>query len=374
MFKRFVLIFSFIIGFSFGYSVGPLIWKSLTINHSLMINPFINGLVFAVIFMIIGWFISPYIELFIRRIIEFFNKQSVFNLILGAIGILIGVLLGYLFSLPFANLSIPFISSTLPFILSVVFALIGYQVVMSRSEEWQKLFQRQSAAGRNSKMAVQPISEEFRNFKQYKLLDTSVIIDGRIADIVKTNFIEGIIIIPDFVLQELQYIADSSDSLKRAKGRRGLDILNTLQKDGQVPIESYEGVIDDSTDVDGQLVKLAKLLDAAIVTNDYNLNKVCEFQNVKVFNINELANSIKPVVIPGEELTIQVIKPGTERKQGVAYLEDGTMIVVEDGQYHMNEWIKVVVTSALQTAAGRMIFARPTEETNRSYENHAVVE
>lgn len=374
MFKRFVLLFSFIIGFSFGFSVGPYIWRAINVNQAVIVNPFVNGIIFAFIFMLIGWFASPYISLFIRRIIAFFNQQSIVNIFLGVVGALAGLLLGYLFSLPFSDLSIPFISSTLPFILAVILAVIGYQVVMSRSDEWQKFFQRQPASPKANKLSHQVENESFVNFKQYKLLDTSVIIDGRIADIIKTNFIEGTIIIPNFVLQELQYIADSSDSLKRAKGRRGLDILNTLQKDGQMPIESYEGVLEEGTDVDGQLIKLAKTLDAAIVTNDYNLNKVCEFQNVRVFNINELANSIKPVVIPGEELTIQVIKPGTERKQGVAYLEDGTMIVVEDGQYHMNEWINVVVTSALQTAAGRMIFARPVGETSRSYEDQMVVE
>ena len=202
-------------------------------------------------------------------------------------------------------------------------------------------------------------------FHKYKLLDTSVIIDGRIADIVKTGFVEGILVIPNFVLQELQYIADSSDSLKRAKGRRGLDILNTLQKDDEVPIEFYEGDFEDIVEVDSKLIRLAKLMDAAIVTNDYNLNKVSEFQNVTVFNINALANAVKPVVIPGELMRVQIIKAGTERKQGVAYLEDGTMIVVEEGQHYMNEWLEVVVTSALQTAAGRMIFAKPAHSQDR---------
>ena len=196
-------------------------------------------------------------------------------------------------------------------------------------------------------------------FRKYKILDTSVIIDGRIYDIAKTGFLEGVIVIPNFVLRELQYIADSSDSLKRVRGRRGLDILNKLQKEEDIIVESYDGEFEEIPEVDSKLIRLAKLIDGVVVTNDYNLNKVCEFQNVPVLNINALANAVKPVVIPGEYMVVTVIKVGTERNQGVAYLDDGTMIVVEEGQHYMNETIEVVVTSALQTAAGRMIFAKP---------------
>lgn len=197
------------------------------------------------------------------------------------------------------------------------------------------------------------------NFRRYKILDTSVIIDGRIYDVVKSGFLEGTLLIPQFVLHELQYIADSSDSLKRVRGRRGLDILNALQKEEGISVEMYEGDIENVEEVDAKLVQLAKMIDGVIVTNDYNLNKVSEFQNVPVLNINELANSVKPVVIPGENMQVMIVKTGTERSQGVAYLDDGTMVVVEDGQHYMDKSIEVVVTSALQTAAGRMIFARP---------------
>ena len=202
-------------------------------------------------------------------------------------------------------------------------------------------------------------------FHKYKILDTSVIIDGRIYDIAQTGFLEGVLVIPVFVLNELQYIADSSDSVKRVRGRRGLDILNSLQKESKVPVETYDGDYDDITEVDRKLIRLAKAIDGVIITNDYNLNKVSEFQNVPVFNINALANAIKPVVIPGEMMKIQVIKAGTERQQGVAYMDDGTMIVVEDGQYYMNQEIDVIVTSALQTAAGRMIFAKPAHSQKK---------
>ena len=161
------------------------------------------------------------------------------------------------------------------------------------------------------------------------------------------------------MLGELQHIADSSDALKRTRGRRGLDILNKIQKELPIEVEMYEGDFEEIPEVDSKLVKLAKTIDGIVVTNDFNLNKVCEFQNVQVLNINELANAVKPVVIPGEEMNVQVIKDGKEQNQGVAYLDDGTMIVVEDGRNYIGKRIDVIVTSVLQTSAGRMIFAKP---------------
>lgn len=367
MFKKVVMFLSVIVGLSFGFTVGPSLWKSLGSSNQILNNPYLNGLIFVIIFVILGSLVAPLIEKGIKRLLEIINSQTTTNLVLGTMGLLIGLLIGYFLALPFASFNIPFVSSTLPLILSIVFALIGYQTATSRKDEWQKLFNRQARESeREDEIESQLLERKAGEaFHKYKLLDTSVIIDGRIADIVKTGFVEGILVIPNFVLQELQYIADSSDSLKRAKGRRGLDILNTLQKDDEVPIEFYEGDFEDIVEVDSKLIRLAKLMDAAIVTNDYNLNKVSEFQNVTVFNINALANAVKPVVIPGELMRVQIIKAGTERKQGVAYLEDGTMIVVEEGQHYMNEWLEVVVTSALQTAAGRMIFAKPAHSQDR---------
>ena len=192
-----------------------------------------------------------------------------------------------------------------------------------------------------------------------KVLDTSVIIDGRIADICKTGFIEGKLIIPKFVLDELQHIADSSDDLKRVRGRRGLDILNIIQKELDIEVEISEAKFDDIPEVDSKLLKLAQVIGGKVVTNDYNLNKVAQFQGVEVLNINELANAIKPVAIPGEEMIVQVVKEGKEHSQGIAYLDDGTMIVVDGGKKHMGETIRVLVTSVLQTPAGRMIFGKP---------------
>ena len=194
-----------------------------------------------------------------------------------------------------------------------------------------------------------------------KLLDTSVIIDGRIADVCETGFVEGVFYTPRFVLQELQRIADSSDPLKRNRGRRGLDILNRMQK-SSVNIEMLELDAPETREVDEKLLILAKKHGAKIITNDFNLNKVAEIQGVPVLNINDLANALKPAVLPGELLTIRVIKEGKEAGQGIGYLDDGTMVVVDNGKVYMGQKIEVVVTSALQTAAGRMIFAKKRDE------------
>ena len=190
------------------------------------------------------------------------------------------------------------------------------------------------------------------------ILDTSVIIDGRIADICETKFIEGRFLIPRFVLKELQAIADSSDSLKRNRGRRGLDILNRIQKNTNIGVKIHEADFPEISEVDSKLVKLGKILNARVFTNDYNLNKVAELQGVVVLNINELANALKPIVLPGEVMTVKIIKEGKEYGQGVAYLDDGTMVVVDNARSRLGQTHKVTVTSVLQTQAGRMIFAK----------------
>ncbi len=194
--------------------------------------------------------------------------------------------------------------------------------------------------------------------EQCKILDTNVIIDGRVADICRTGFIEGPIYVPGFVLDELQHIADSADGLKRARGRRGLDILNQMRTENDMQVRTYDNTDpNDRDEVDAKLVKLAKKLHGKIVTNDYNLNKVAELQGVPVLNINELANAVKPIVLPGEEMVVTIIKEGKEQNQGVAYLEDGTMIVVEGARRRIGETLPVVTSSVLQTVAGKMIFA-----------------
>ena len=348
------------VGVSVGLTLGPQMWQLFQIETSLLLNPIVNAIIFTIFFILFGLLVAPLIDRIIKKMLDILAQQTTYDLIMGTLGIFIGLLIGYMISLPFANFNITVLSATLPFILMFVFAIVGYQTVMSRKHEWKNAFARfQKPVEAEIEIESQLLERKADDtYHRYKLLDTSVIIDGRIADIVKTNFLEGVMVIPNFVLHELQLIADSSDSLKRSKGRRGLDILNELQKDDAVNIEYYEGDFDDINEVDSKLVRLAKLIDAVIVTNDYNLNKVCEFQNIPVFNINELANAVKPAMIPGDEMIVTIIKTGTERKQGVAYLDDGTMIVVEDGQYYMNERVPVVVTSAIQTNAGRMIFAK----------------
>lgn len=205
--------------------------------------------------------------------------------------------------------------------------------------------------------------------EQYlKLLDTSVIIDGRIADVCETGFMDGVFVIPQFILHELQYVADSPDPQKRSRGRRGLDILHRIQKMAQITVKIVEDDFPKIPEVDAKLVALAKVLDAKIITNDFNLNKVAELQGVAVLNINELANSLKPVVLPGEMLKVFILKEGKEANQGVAYLEDGTMVIVDNGRRMIGKNASVAVTSVLQTTAGRMIFTKTREDYERDLE------
>ncbi|HHX01113.1 MAG TPA: PIN/TRAM domain-containing protein [Firmicutes bacterium] len=273
-------------------------------------------------------------------------KLHLRDILSGLIGLVCGILIAILVSIPLQNVEIA--NGYLPLILTAILAVLGWSIGVKKREEIVTLFHKQNApylVNRNGICA--------------KILDTSVIIDGRISDITKTGFIEGTLIVPSFVLDELQHIADSSDVLKRNRGRRGLDILNKIQKEPYVTVQILDRDFDDITEVDSKLVKLAKELGAKVITNDFNLNKVCELHGVPVLNINELANAVKPVVLPGEELRVHVIKDGKEQGQGVAYLDDGTMIVVDGGRRYIGETIGVMVTSVLQTAAGRMIFAKP---------------
>ncbi|EFM11519.1 PilT protein domain protein [Paenibacillus curdlanolyticus YK9] len=274
------------------------------------------------------------------------------DLLAGAAGVLAGLIFAALLYPAVARIN--GIGIVFPVILTALLGYLGLQLGLGKKEEmaagWSALMQRRAT----------PVEDDGKSrFEEHKILDTSVIIDGRIADICKTGFIEGTLVIPEFVLEELQHIADSSDLLKRNRGRRGLDILNKIQKELDVRVLIYEGDFEEIGEVDSKLVKLAKALGGKVVTNDFNLNKVCELQGVSVLNINDLANAVKPVVLPGEEIVVQVIKDGKEHGQGVAYLDDGTMIVVEGGREYIGTTMEVLVTSVLQTSAGRMIFAKP---------------
>ncbi|MCI1904495.1 MAG: PIN/TRAM domain-containing protein [Enterococcaceae bacterium] len=356
--KRILMILFALVGASIGGTFLPYFWQLVGFNGVVWLdNVFTNSILGALIFFLISLMIVEPVLRGIKRIEKQLADLSMGSLLFGSIGTIIGLLLGALISLPFYQLRIPFLNNVFPGLLIVLAGYLGLRMGSTRTDDLLKLF-----GGRKKEKAAQGEMLERRaddNFHKFKILDTSVIIDGRIYDIAKTGFLEGVLLVPKFVLYELQYIADSGDSLKRVRGRRGLDILNALQKEDDIHMEMYEGDFEDIAEVDAKLLKLAKLLDGVVVTNDYNLNKVAEFQHVPVLNINALANAVKPVVIPGETMTVQVVKDGTERQQGVAYLDDGTMVVVEDGHYFMNQRLEVVVTSALQTAAGRMIFAKP---------------
>jgi len=251
-------------------------------------------------------------------------------------------------------------------LVAVAFIYLGVVIMTSMKDEMP--FWQGGAAGQKDGIETKP--------ERCKILDTNVIIDGRVADICRTGFIEGPIYVPGFVLDELQHIADSSDSLKRARGRRGLDILNQMRTELKMMVRTYDNTDpNDRDEVDAKLVKLAKELNGVIVTNDFNLNKVAELQGVQVLNINELANALKPVVLPGEEMTVTIIKEGKEINQGVAYLDDGTMIVVEGARRRIGETLEVVTSSVLQTVAGKMIFAsirngHDDEQDDDGYDRH----
>lgn len=274
------------------------------------------------------------------------------KLISGSLGLIIGLSIAYLISGIFNNIPFPFVGTVLSTAVYIFMAYLGVTTATKKISDFadlQSIFKKNTE---NSKVINE--NEVFP-----KILDTSVIIDGRIADICKTGFVEGPLVIPEFVLEELRHIADSSDTLKRNRGRRGLDILNRIQKELDIKVEISEKDFPDVAEVDTKLLKLAQFMNGKVLTNDYNLNKVAEFQGVVVLNINELANAVKPVVLPGEEMIVLVVKDGKESGQGLAYLDDGTMIVVENGRKFIGQEVDVMVTSILQTAAGRMIFAKP---------------
>ncbi|MFC4075443.1 PIN/TRAM domain-containing protein [Salinithrix halophila] len=354
MLKRFVQIAFALIGATIGFYVGPKLLQNPPLDLGDVPGPQYIGAVLGAVLLYVAtlWF-SDYVVRWIQWSEERLVKVPAADTLFGALGMILGLIVAYLVEPPLAELPIPGISSILPILVSALLGYLGFRVGYKKRDELISIF----TMGRQTKEKVKK-DKEAREV-EHKILDTSVIIDGRIADICRTGFLEGTLVIPSFVLEELQHIADSSDVLKRNRGRRGLDILNKIQKELNMRVLIYEGDFEEVSEVDSKLVKLAKVLSGKVVTNDFNLNKVCELQGVKVLNINDLANAVKPVVLPGEEINVQVIKDGKEHGQGVAYLDDGTMIVIEGGREYIGERIDVLVTSVLQTSAGRMIFAKP---------------
>lgn len=300
----------------------------------------------------LGLIITPWLTIrpyaWARRTIRQVPAQQLFA---ATIGLMIGLIIAALSAFPLSFLPPPF-GSILPFVSLIVFGYLGAWVMMMRERDFFALL-----GGRLGREGLARAATE-----RVVLLDTSVIIDGRIADISRTGFIDGTMMIPRFVLQELQHIADSPDPLRRNRGRRGLEMLNKLQKESIVPIRISDLDVEDVHAVDDKLVRLAKNLHCPIVTNDYNLNRVAELQGVRVLNINELANAVRAVVLPGEGMRVRVVQEGKELGQGVGYLDDGTMVVIDNGKKFIGSTIDVTVTRMLQTNQGRMIFATPAED------------
>lgn len=326
---------------------------------SLLIAYAIGMTLFGIIFYAISPFIINFVWKSISVMENWLQKIPTNEIIIGGSGLIIGLIIANLLVGAFSKLLstdnvLSVIGGIISIIVNLVFGTLGLNIAIKKREDFYNIFTFLKRFGKDKKgkgdgKALGCIP---------KILDTSVIIDGRILDILKTGFVEGPFIIPSFVLEELRHIADSSDALKRTRGRRGLDILNEIQKELPLTVEISEKDFPNIQEVDSKLLKLGQTMAGKIITNDFNLNKVAEFQGVPVLNINELANAIKPVVIPGEEMHLQIVKDGKESGQGVAYLDDGTMIVVEGGRKYVGEPVDVIVTSVLQTAAGRMIFAK----------------
>lgn len=324
----------------------------------------ISYIVGAVLGTLLGWIISPFVLKLILRVIDRieaglsdFESQ---DLIVGTLGLLFGLIIANLIGLAFARL--PIIGAYGPIVFSIIFGYAGMSITIRKRSEIIGLVGSFRIGKTNKESSAAPAPKRREAGFSGKLLDTSSIIDGRIAEICSTHFLEGPLLVPVFVLEELQLIADSSDLLKRNKGRRGLDILKQMQEDNYVEVRIINDDFDDVQGVDSKLVRLGRKLHAKVVTNDYNLNKVAALQGVVVLNINDLANALKPARIPGEEMEVLIVKAGKEENQGIAYLDDGTMIVVENGHKYIGKTISVVVTSVLQTSAGRMIFVKIADE------------
>lgn len=293
----------------------------------------------------------------VRLIRRLLIRISAENLLAGLVGLVAGLLVAALLTFPLSQLPDPF-GSVLPFVAVVLFGYFGVALFVMRQADMMNVL---ANLGRGPDVASNGNGGWGASGRTI-LLDTSVIIDGRVADIAKTGFLPGTLLIPRFVLNELQYIADSPDALRRQRGRRGMEVLAELQKVATVNVRISDIDVEGVREVDDKLIILARQLRCPILTNDYNLNRVAELQGVTILNINELANAVKSVVLPGEALEIAIIQEGKEPSQGVGYMDDGTMVVVENGSRYIGQTRLVTVTKVLQTAAGRMIFARPEEQ------------
>ncbi|MCB1176944.1 MAG: TRAM domain-containing protein [Leptospiraceae bacterium] len=332
------------------YKIIASLLPSLLVFGALFVSQ--NDLISAVTYSVLTLLLSLLIAYTERQLFYKFNAEAMFCM---GVGLFLGLASGFFLSQLFSFLKEP----GLFLIFHGFFAFIGVRAGFEFSlKPGLAIFGGGKSDGiRPFNLGVEKDEEEVRD----KILDTSVVIDGRILDIADTHFIDGPLILPNFVLREIQLISDSSDPIKRARGRRGLDMLNKLQRKGSIEVKITYTDYTDTREVDAKLIKLARDTGAKLVTNDFNLNKVAELQGVKVLNLNNLANALKPVVLPGEEFSIQVIKEGKDEDQGIGYLEDGTMVVIENGGHLVGKEVKVTVTSIIQTAAGKMIFTKVTK-------------
>lgn len=309
-------------------------------------------IVFGLLGILAGLVLTPYLTTRpLRRIRSKLISMPAERLMAIIGGIFLGLIAASLLTLPLSTLPSPF-RQILPPASVVILSYLSVVVLTLRQNDFRSALSY-LRSDRQLPRTTQAVDESV------VLLDTSVIIDGRISDISKTGFIRSSLMVPNFVLLELQHIADSSDPLRRNRGRRGMDVLKVLQNDSPIPVRFTDMDVTDVRDVDSKLVALARELTSPIMTNDYNLNRVAELQGVSVLNINDLANAVRAVFLPGEQMSVKIVQEGREIGQGVAYLDDGTMVVVEDGKAHIQDTVPVVVTKVLQTSAGRMIFARP---------------
>jgi len=358
-----MLVYGFI-GWELGVALAGV--RELTSASALYILPA------TTIGLLLGYFLAPGLVIAPARAVRDSLRQvPIEDLFAGAIGLSMGLVIAALLAYPVSKIPPPF-GTYLPFIAALFFGYIGVVVMTMRKNELLSLFGLQDTAknianrtanaetahiDNNGTATKSPTANAMGEHKL--LLDTSVIIDARIADVAETGFILGKMLVPRFVLNELQHIADSSEVMRRNRGRRGLEMLDSLQQNPEVDIDFIDADPDDAQEVDDKLVSLAKEINAIVVTNDYNLNRVASLQGVKILNINELANAVKTVFLPGEEIPLKIIQKGKESGQGVGYLEDGTMVVVENGSKYVEQEILVQVTKILQTNAGRLIFASP---------------
>jgi len=319
-------------------------------------SPIIAAVLLGLVGMLIGLILTPYFTTRpVRAIRRTLLSVSTQTLTSGLTGLVVGLVIAALLSFPLSLLPTP-LGKILPFIAVLIFGYFGIAIFVMRQTDLSSIVRlTPGRSGEEASSDAQPVSRTI-------LLDTSVIIDGRIADIARTGFLVGTLLIPRFVLNELQFIADSSDNLRRQRGRRGIEVISQLQKDTRTPLRISDMDVEGVREVDDKLVVLARQLRCPILTNDYNLNRIAELQGVSILNVNELANAVKLVFLPGESIEVNVIQEGKESGQGVGYLDDGTMVVVEDGRNFLNKKIYVTVTKVLQTAAGRMIFGRTEKE------------